>query len=98
MPHEKASRPTPVPACSDPPAQRLWNLWRGGQVPDVGRFLAEAGGSCPAEIAEVLLVDQQQRWKIGRRIPAGDYLRDYPALQSDGELALDLIWRGVDRT
>src|SRR6185312_14303442 len=51
-----------------------------------------AGATSPAEVAEALLVDQQQRWKCGQRIPAAAYLQGYPALQADGELALDLIW------
>jgi WD40 repeat protein/serine/threonine protein kinase len=74
------------------PAQRLWQLWRQGQHPDVHHFLTQAGEIPPAEIAAVLLVDQRERWQIGERIPAETYLQHYAHLQADFEFGLELIY------
>jgi hypothetical protein len=61
-------------------AQQLWQLWRQGGRPDVRLFLAAAGDLTPAQVAAVLLLDQRERWQIGERTPAEDYLRLYPHL------------------
>jgi WD40 repeat protein len=75
-----------------PPAQRLWQLWRQGQQPDVRTFLADAGQLPPAEVAAALLVDQRERWRLGERIRIEDYLRLYPHLCADDEYVLELIY------
>jgi tetratricopeptide (TPR) repeat protein len=68
-------------------------MWRQGQWPDLRRFLADTGELPPAQLAAVLAVDQRECWRSGRRLPAEMYLQQYPAVQADTELALDLIWR-----
>ena len=40
----------------------------------------------------MLRVDQRERWRIGDRVPAADYLRDFPALRGDPEAALEVIY------
>ena len=74
------------------PAQELWLLWRRGPRPDVRRFLDRAGDLSPAQVAAALRVDQRERWRIGERVPAADYLRDFPALRGDPEAALEVIY------
>jgi serine/threonine-protein kinase len=73
-------------------AERLRRVWREGQGPDVYAFLVEAGELAPAQVAEVLLVDQRQRWQAGERVPAEAYLERYPAVRADPEAALDLVY------
>src|SRR5262245_54614993 len=77
---------------SDTPSVRLWRLWQGGESPDLRRFLAEAGELAPAELASVLRVDQEARWRASAPVSAEDYLRSYPALVADPELALVLVY------
>jgi hypothetical protein len=72
-------------------SERLWQLWRGGQSPDLDAFLAAAGPLAPAELAAVLRGDQAERWRAGRRMPAEDYLHGYPHLRDDPDAILDLI-------
>jgi serine/threonine protein kinase/tetratricopeptide (TPR) repeat protein len=74
------------------PAQRLWQLWRQGQQPDVLDFLARAAEPTPAEVAAALLVDQRERWRLGDRRLAEAYLELFPRLRGDFEYALELIY------
>src|SRR5262245_29802618 len=73
-------------------AARLRQLWVEGRRPDVHAFLAEAGPLAVDELAAVLRVDQRQRWQVGERVPAEDYLRRYPDLVRSPEAAVDLIY------
>src|SRR5262249_26745690 len=72
--------------------RQLWELWRRGQAPHVGDFLAHAGRLSPAQLVAVLRVDQRERWRHGDRIPAEDYLRQFPLLDADRLHALDPIY------
>jgi serine/threonine protein kinase/tetratricopeptide (TPR) repeat protein len=74
------------------PAEQLWRLWRQGERPAVVDFLAGFPGAAPAEVAAALLVDQRERWRVGERIPAEDYLGLFPHLSGDFEFALELIY------
>jgi serine/threonine protein kinase/tetratricopeptide (TPR) repeat protein len=76
----------------DDPASRLWRLWQAGHQPDVRQVLREAGPLSPGRIAEVLRIDQRQRWRIGQRVRAATYLNDYPVLREDPEAILLLIY------
>ena len=76
----------------DDPAQDLWLRWRRGERPAVGAFLAGLGGLSPTRLAATLRVDQRERWAIGERVPATDYLREFPALRDDPEAALEVIY------
>jgi hypothetical protein len=91
---ERATQdPDPVPAGTDSDAaERLRRLWRQGQRPDVGAFLAEAGALPPGEVAAVLRADQRERWQAGERVPAENYLRRFPAVRASAEAALDLVY------
>jgi tetratricopeptide (TPR) repeat protein len=70
----------------------LWRQWRQGEHPDVGAFLARFGTLAPTRLAATLRVDQRERWAIGQRVPAADYLRDFPALRDDPEAAIEVIF------
>jgi serine/threonine protein kinase len=43
-------------------------------------------------LVAVLRVDQRERWQIGEPVPAESYLQDYPALQTDVEHAVELVY------
>ncbi len=73
------------------PAQRLENLWRQGQRPDVSEFISKEENLTPPQIVAVLCVDQQQRWHRDERIPAETYLSLHPALSAAWADAFELI-------
>jgi WD40 repeat protein len=85
------SEGAPSPAALTP-AQRVWQLWRQGQQPDVRAVLAAFPEAKPAQVAAALLVDQRERWAIGERLLAEDYLRLFPHLSDDFEYALELVY------
>jgi predicted Ser/Thr protein kinase len=73
-------------------AEQLVQLWEQGQCPDVDAFLAQAGPLTPAQLSTVLRVDQRRRWESGERVTAEDYLLRHPALATDPEAVVDLIF------
>src|SRR5262245_36274065 len=73
-------------------ARRLHQQWREGLRPDVRAFLADQAEVSLAELAEVLRVDQRERWLLGERVPAELYLREFIPLEEAGEQALDLVY------
>src|SRR5262245_59342518 len=81
-----------TPGSQESAAERLLWLWEQKKRPDLDALLAAAGPLSPDELAEVLRLDQRQRWERGERIPAEDYLARYPALGNSPEAALDLIY------
>jgi WD40 repeat protein len=83
---------TPDDRQPEKPVAQFERLWRQGQRPDVRAFLAHVGELPAPQLAEVLLVDQQQRWHAGERIPAETYLQWYPALQAASDRVLDLVY------
>jgi WD40 repeat protein len=88
---------TPVPgadAASPPndPALRLWRCWQDGAEPDARQFLGQAGRLSVDEVVAVLRVDQRERWRRGKGLPAEAYLRWCPALERHPEKALELVY------
>jgi WD40 repeat protein/tRNA A-37 threonylcarbamoyl transferase component Bud32 len=73
-------------------SRRLWRLWQEGQRPNLADFLAGCAPLDPLDLAEVLRIDQQQRWLIGQRVTAEQYLKEYPSVAADEEAALDVIY------
>src|SRR5262245_59539645 len=73
-------------------AELFRQQWREGKKPDVRAFLADQAEVSLAELAEVLRVDQRERWLRGERISAEQYLRDYFPLEDSPEHALDLVY------
>src|SRR5687768_14291940 len=74
------------------PAQDLWLRWRRGERPDVGAFLAGIEDLSPSQMAAVLRVDRRERWAIGERVSAAEYLQEFPAVADDPELALEQVY------
>jgi tetratricopeptide (TPR) repeat protein len=67
-------------------------LWRRGERPNVHEFLARAGNLSPAQIAAVLRVDQEERWRRSERVPAESYFQHYPELRSDTLTGSELVY------
>ncbi len=74
------------------PVQELWLVWRQGHRANVREFLDRAGELTPPQVAAVLLVDQRERWLIGERILAENYLALFPALLADLEYGVELVY------
>ena len=73
------------------PARCLWGLWRQGQQPSAGDFLAEADIRDPDRIVAVLRVDQWERCRLGQRVPAEAYLDAFPAVRDEADYAVELV-------
>jgi WD40 repeat protein len=73
-------------------ALRLEEEWRHGRAPNVWDFLAAAGPLHSRELADVLLVDQRERWQCGQRIPTESYLLHQSKLVTERESVFDLIY------
>jgi urea transport system substrate-binding protein len=73
------------------PAARLSALWRQGQTPDLGSFLAGAGALGAEELTEVLRTDQRERWLRGERPQAEAYLQLHHSFYPHSEHAVDLL-------
>jgi hypothetical protein len=79
------------------PYQRLAETyrqrWQDARAPrDVEAFLAEFPNPPPAELTELLLLDQSLRWERSAGPPVEDYLRRFPALVNDRQARLDLVY------
>src|SRR5207253_7791062 len=66
-------------------ARRLWHLWHQGQQPNLAEYLSGAGPLGPLDLAAVLRVDQRQRWLLGQRLPAEQYLAAYTTVAARPE-------------
>ncbi len=76
----------------DEAARRLWRLWEERQQPNLIEFVAGAGRLDPLELAAVVRVDQRQRRLLGERLEAEHYLQAFPAVTTDREAVLDIIY------
>ncbi|MGD9720147.1 MAG: serine/threonine-protein kinase [Pirellulales bacterium] len=74
------------------PAEQLTRLWEQGTRISVEDFLSPFGRLSPAQLSEVLRLDQRRRWQAGERILAERYLGNYPDVSADEEAAVDVIF------
>ncbi len=73
---------------------RFLRLWADpASPPDVFSFLADHPEATAAERADVVLLDQQQRQRIGRLLPVEEYLARVPEIAEAGDTKLNLILR-----
>src|SRR5262249_43041208 len=85
-------RLTSQPGRPQPPDRQFWHLWRSGKRPDVRAFLAARQGLPPLDIAAIVAIDQYERWRIGERIPAEDYLSLLGTGPSLDEAGCDIVY------
>jgi tRNA A-37 threonylcarbamoyl transferase component Bud32 len=76
----------------DGPLAELLRAWQEGRQPLLEALIAEYPGLSPAELAAMVQVDIDIRWRRSEAKPAEDYLARFPALSHDPELAVDIIY------
>jgi serine/threonine-protein kinase len=75
------------------PALELAGLWRQGQPPNLEAFLSRTGPLSAEQLADVLCVDQRERWLSGERPPVEGYVKLFRSLHPEEEdLAVDLLY------
>jgi hypothetical protein len=74
------------------PADALERLWDQGQGPEPTDFVARAGDLSPEDLADVLRVDQRQRWLSDHPVRVESYLARFRSVGEDPDLAVDLIY------
>jgi WD40 repeat protein len=72
--------------------RRFEGLWGQAAPPDVWQFLADAGPLAPADVAALLTIDRDHRWRRGERIHAEIYLERCPELAAAPDPAVHLIY------
>jgi hypothetical protein len=72
--------------------RQIESLWESGQNPNADPLLEAAGVSLPAHVAKVLATDQWHRWHAGECLVVEDYFARHPAVGSDPEAALLLVY------
>ncbi len=81
---ESAREPTPD--------QRFWQLWRQGQQPDLLAYLASLPELSSRTVAEIVAIDQYERWTAGDRVPAEKYLSLLPADSDYAHAVCDVVY------
>ncbi len=66
--------------------------WEMGAFPDARQFVATHGPKAPAQLTELLMLDQSQRWQRGEPIAVADYFSWFPELLDHREHAIDLLF------
>jgi putative methionine-R-sulfoxide reductase with GAF domain len=80
-------------------ADRFAMLWEAdAPPPDVFAFLKTCADIPPRDCADILLIDQHHRWQTGDALPVEAYFREFPAVASDPELKLDLVFSELRNT
>ncbi len=91
-----SDNPTGLPsrqaAREQAPDQQFWQLWRQGRKPDLRVFLTAHKALGPTQVATVVGVDQYQRWLVGERIQAEEYLPLLPSGPDSDQAACDVIY------
>ncbi len=73
-------------------ADRFSQLWADGvSTPDVFAFLSSHPDVLSVDRLEVLLVDQEQRWRRGKALPLRIYLSAFSDIAANGELVRALV-------
>ena len=88
---------TAMESNSDPdskvrPAERFSRLWEDGvSTPDVFAFLASQPDALSIDRLEVLLIDQEERWRRDKALPLRIYLSAFSDIAANGELVRALV-------
>jgi eukaryotic-like serine/threonine-protein kinase len=85
------TEPTPAPIEAD---QRLDELWKRGQRPDLRSFVSQFDGAALEldDLLAVIRVDQRRRWEIGERVSVDAYRRAFPSLDDEPEAFFELVY------
>src|SRR5262249_24196510 len=63
-----------------------------GSQPDLDDFLEHTGPLSPGALAAVLRIEQRQSWQAGEQVTVEIYLQRYPAILTEPDHAIDLIF------
>jgi serine/threonine-protein kinase len=74
------------------PAVRLWRAWQAGDEPELDAFVASLPDLTARDLGALVRVDLAARWQRSGRPPAEEYLRRFPAVAAETELALDVVY------
>lgn len=66
---------------------------QSGAMPDLAAIVASLPALDPSDLAALVHVDQRHRHAAGAPRPAESYFESFPALRSDTELALDVVYQ-----
>ncbi|HWB08738.1 MAG TPA: hypothetical protein VG826_05925 [Pirellulales bacterium] len=80
------------PELRESPAAALWAAWRAGGEPDLESFVAGLSEVAPRDLEVMIRIDLAARRQRNDHTPAEEYLRRFPAVAADPELALDVIY------
>lgn len=83
---------TPLREFEDTPAEILLRAWQAGHEPALDVLLAGLPRVSPSELAEAIRIDLEERWQRNDCQTAEDYLRRFPSVAADVELAVDVIY------
>lgn len=70
----------------------LRRAWQHGQEPDLEAIVAAAPHLSASEIAELVRVDLELRWRRNDPKRAEDYLDRFPVVAENAELAVDVVY------
>jgi len=81
---------TPSGPATASPAEIYERQFARGDAPDLVRFVDQQGPLDPRELADIVLVDQARRGS--RAASAEQYLAQFPQLQAEADLRMDVIY------
>ena len=70
----------------------MLRAWQEGRQPQLEALIAQYPGLSLGELAAMVQVDIDVRWRRNDARPAESYLARFPALSNDPELAVDIIY------
>ncbi|HZZ77702.1 MAG TPA: serine/threonine-protein kinase, partial [Gemmataceae bacterium] len=73
-------------------ALRFEGAWQQGAGPDLTSFVADLPDISATELTALICIDLDARWQHELPKAAEDYLREFPAVAADAELAVDVIY------
>jgi WD40 repeat protein/tRNA A-37 threonylcarbamoyl transferase component Bud32 len=88
-PTDPAPRPETV---EGGPVARFLRAWQEGRQPQLEALIADDPGLSLKELAAIVQVDIDLRWRRNNPAQAESYLASFPALSNDPELAVDVIY------
>jgi serine/threonine protein kinase/WD40 repeat protein len=88
-PSDHGGRPR---AFDDSPVENLLRAWQQGQEPTLEEFVVGLPNVSPGQLAALIRIDLDERWRRNDPRQAEDYLCRFSAVAGDAELAVDVIY------
>ena len=70
----------------------LWKRWCAGEEAVHDGLLAHAAELPPEQLVQLLIVEQQRRWRQGDRVRSEIFFERFPALKSHRDCAVNLVY------